>query len=234
LTGPPVKAVILDMDGVLIDSEPIWRIAEAAVLAGIGIELTEDDLYGTTGVEMGEAVAQWRARSGRQSGQHELPSDAEVVDQIIDQVVAHVRASGQPMAGVREAIVLFERLGLALAVASSSPRRLIDVVCERLGFDNIGVRCSAVEEAKGKPAPDVYLAAARELGAAPASCLAIEDTVTGMTAAKAAGMRCIAIPDPILAADPRYREADLVLPSLTLLDEPALRKLGVRPSTPPA
>jgi sugar-phosphatase len=224
------------MDGVLIDTEPIWRAAETAVLAGIGIELTEADLLGTTGVEIGEAVAQWRARSGepRRSAQRELPRDEEVIRQIIDQVVAHVMVSGQPMAGVPDAIALFERRGLALAIASSSPPRLIDAVCERLGLDTIGVRCSAVDEAKGKPAPDVYLAAARELGVAPEHCLAIEDTVTGITAAKSAGMRCIAIPDRLLAADPRYHEADLVLPSLELLDEPALRGLGVRPVGRPA
>jgi mannitol-1-/sugar-/sorbitol-6-/2-deoxyglucose-6-phosphatase len=221
-------SVILDMDGLLIDSEPIWRAAEASVFAELGIELSEADLLDSTGREIGEVVAFWRERDPGQR-RHSQLSDAEVTDQITDLVVAHVKAEGQPMPGVPEAIALFERWGLRLAVASSSPPRLIDAVCERLGFDFISVRCSAVDEARGKPAPDVYLAAARGLGVTPASCLAIEDSVNGVAAAKSAGMRCIAVPDPLLAADPRYGEADLILSSLTHLEERSLFALGVRP-----
>ena len=91
----------------------------------------------------------------------------------------------------------------------------------------ITVRCSAMDEARGKPAPDVYLTAARRLGVAAARCLALEDSPHGIASARAAGMRCVAVPDPLLADDPRYREADLVLRSLTGLDEAALRRLSV-------
>ncbi len=146
---------------------------------------------------------------------------------IIDRVIAHVKAEGQPMPGVTAAIARFGRCGLRLAIASSSPRRLIDAVCDRLGLDGIDVRCSAMDEARGKPAPDVYLTAARRLGVAAADCLALEDSPNGVASAKAAGMRCVAVPDPLLAANPRYREADLVLRSLTDLDDAALRRLGV-------
>jgi beta-phosphoglucomutase-like phosphatase (HAD superfamily) len=105
---------------------------------------------------------------------------------------------------------------------------MIEVVCERLGLTGIEVRCSAIEEARGKPAPDVYLTAARRLSVCPEHCLAIEDSPSGVEAAKAAGMRCIAVPDPLLMDDPRYRQADLVLPALTEFGEPALRSLGSR------
>jgi beta-phosphoglucomutase-like phosphatase (HAD superfamily) len=74
----------------------------------------------------------------------------------------------------------------------------------------------------------VYLTAARRLGVAPAGCLAMEDSPRGIAAAKSAGMRCVAVPDPLLTADPRYREADLVIPSLTELNDTALRRLGVQ------
>ena len=84
-----------------------------------------------------------------------------------------------------------------------------------------------MDEARGKPAPDVCLTAARRLGVAAARCLALEDSPHGIASARAAGMRCVAVPDPLLADDPRYREADLVLRSLTGLDEPALRRLSV-------
>jgi sugar-phosphatase len=131
------------------------------------------------------------------------------------------------MPGVAAAIELFERHGLALAIASSSPPRMIDAVCERLGLGAIEVRCSAEDEARGKPAPDVYLTAARRLGVAPTNCLAVEDSPYGIESARSAGMRCVAVPDPMLAADPRYGEADLVIASLTELDEAALQLLGV-------
>ncbi len=131
------------------------------------------------------------------------------------------------MPGVTAAIALFERCGLRLAIASSSPRRLIDAVCDRLGLGGIDVRCSAMDEAHGKPAPDVYLTAARRLGVAPAQCLAVEDSLNGLASARAAGMICVAVPDPLLAADPRYSAANLVLRSLTDLDDAALRRLGV-------
>jgi sugar-phosphatase len=132
------------------------------------------------------------------------------------------------MPGVTAAIALFERCGLRLAIASSSPLRLIDAVCDRLGLTRITVRCSAMDEARGKPAPDVYLTAARRLGVAAANCVALEDSLAGLASARSAGMRCVAVPDPLLAADPRYRQADLVLESLTGLDAAALRRLGVR------
>jgi sugar-phosphatase len=227
LNRAPVEAVVLDMDGLLIDTEPVWRAAQSAVFAGIGVTLSERDLIDSTGQPVEELIPVWRRRSpGPDLASTEF-SDDEIADRIIDQVIGYVKARGQPMAGVTAAIALFERYGLRLAIASSSPLRLIDAVCDRLGLARIAVRCSAREEVRGKPAPDVYLTAARRLGVAAAACLALEDSPNGIASARSAGMRCVAVPDPLLAEDPRYREADLVLPSLTGLDEAALRRLGV-------
>jgi mannitol-1-/sugar-/sorbitol-6-/2-deoxyglucose-6-phosphatase len=209
------------MDGLLIDTEPVWRAAQSAVFAGLGVALSESDLLDSTGQPIEELIPVWRRRSPGV----ELTDD-EIADRIIDQVIAYVKARGQPMPGATAAIALFERCGLRLAIASS-PLRLIDAVCDRLGLTRITVRCSAMDEARGKPAPDVYLTAARRLGVAAAGCLALEDSPAGIASARSAGMRCVAVPDPLLAADPRYREADLVLESLTRLDQAALRRLGV-------
>jgi len=233
LKGQPVEAVVLDMDGVLIDTEPVWRAAQSAVFAGFGIVLSERDLLDSTGQPIEELIPVWRRRSPAPdpAGPEQTDTgltDAEIAGLIIDQVIAHVTAEGRPMPGVTAAIALFERCGLRLAIASSSPLRLIDAVCDRLGLDGIEVRCSAMDEARGKPAPDVYLTAARRLGVGAASCLALEDSPNGVASAKAAGMRCVAVPDPLLADDPRYRDADLVLRSLADLDDAALRRLGVR------
>jgi sugar-phosphatase len=230
LTQPPVTAVILDMDGLLIDTEPTWRAATFSVLAALGVRLSDDDLLSTTGQPIEDLIPHWRRRAGPDGLAQ--PSDAEAADLITDQVVAHVIAEGEPMPGVAEAVALCTRLGLGLAIASSSPRRLIDAVCDRLGLGGIGVRCSAADEANGKPAPDVYLAAARRLGVTPASCVAVEDSPNGIASARAAGMTCVAVPDPLLRTDPGYQQADLVLPSLAMLDERALRQLGVRADGP--
>ena len=217
------------MDGLLIDTEPVWRAAQSAVFAGFGVALSESDLLDSTGQPIEELIPIWRQRRRSPTPDPAGPelTDAEIAEEIIDRVIAHVTAEGQPMPGVTVAIALFERCGLRLAIASSSPLRLIDAVCDRLGLTRIEVRCSAMDEARGKPAPDVYLTAARRLGVAAASCLALEDSPAGIASARSAGMRCVAVPDPLLAADPRYREADLVLESLTSLDQAALRRLGV-------
>ena len=222
------------MDGLLIDTEPAWRVAEAAVFAALGVELSEADLLETTGQAIGEVVAIWRQRQPLRRprrGEMDQLTDAEVADQITDLVVAHVKAEGEAMAGVPEAIGMFHRYRLGLAIASSSPMVLIDAVCEQLGLADIEVRCSAFDEANGKPAPDVYLAAAHKLGDSPATCLAVEDSPNGVLAAKAAGLRCVAVPDPLLAGDWRYGKADLILSSLDRLDEPTLHLLGVPPRT---
>jgi mannitol-1-/sugar-/sorbitol-6-/2-deoxyglucose-6-phosphatase len=238
---PPVDAVILDLDGLLIDTEPVWRAAESAVFAELGIPLSEPDLLDSIGQPMDVMIRGWRKRQPSHGRGAELRgaeltdaelrgaelTDAEVADRITDDVIAHIVSEGQPMPGVTAAIARFERCGLALAIASSSPPHLIDAVCDRFGLAGIQVRCSGLDEVQAKPAPDVYLTAARRLGVAPASCLALEDSPPGIAAAKAAGMRCLAVPDPLLAADPRYGEADLVIGSLTELTDTALRRLGV-------
>jgi mannitol-1-/sugar-/sorbitol-6-/2-deoxyglucose-6-phosphatase len=225
LTPAPVEAVILDMDGLLIDTEPVWRAAEANVFADLGIALTERDLLDSTGQPAEELIPVWRQRRPA-AGRDPAVTDAELADRITDHVIAHVRAEGRPMPGVGEAIALFRRCGLRLAIASSSAPRLIDAVCEQLGLTYIEVRSSGLDVPHGKPAPDVYLAAAARLGVAPVHCLAIEDSPNGIAAAKSAGMRCVAVPDPLLAADPRVQHADLVIGSLLALGPAELRRLG--------
>jgi mannitol-1-/sugar-/sorbitol-6-/2-deoxyglucose-6-phosphatase len=243
-----IGAVVLDMDGLLIDTEPVWRTAEAEVFAELGVELTQADLFESTGPTIDEVVRAWLPRRPPSAGPPAAglpaaglpaaglpaagppaagppgPGPAEVAGWITDRVADHVSRACVPMPGVPEAIALFRRAGFRLAIASSSPAHLIDAVCARLGLD-IEIRCSALNEPRGKPAPDVYLAAARRLELSPDRCLAVEDSPAGVLSAKAAGLTCLAVPDPLLAGDPRYGHADLVLASLTLLDEPLLRKL---------
>ena len=226
--APNISAVIMDMDGLLIDTEPVWRVAQTEVLGELGIQLSEADMLSTMGRRVVEVVAYWRHHRpwpGASSGE---PSDAVLADRIVDRTVAHVRARGEPMKGVDRAVALLRGLGVGIAIASSSSHRLIDAVCDRLGLEWIEIRCSADDELRGKPAGDVYLTAARRLGLSPAVCLAVEDSPNGVLAARDAGMRCIAVPDRFLTGDPRYREAQLILGSLAELDESRLRSVGWR------
>lgn len=217
-----LRAVIYDMDGVLIDSEPVWRRVEIDVFASVGVALTEADCRETMGLRIDEVV---RLRRERQpwSG----ASDQEVGRRILDGVVEHVRAEGAPIDGALDSIRSARRAGLRCGVASSSPRPLIAAVVDRLGIaGDIDVICSAEDEKRGKPAPDVYLRAASLLGVPAASCLAIEDSVSGVLSARAAGMQCVAIPDPLVASDPRLAAASLRLTSLRELDGALLTLLS--------
>lgn len=204
------RAVILDMDGLLIDTEPVWRDVEIEVLGRLGLHLTEEDCMETMGVRVDDVVRLWYDRHPW-SG----PSVAEVTDQIVRGVIAHVELQGEPKAGVLEAVGAIHAAGIPIAIASSSSESLIFAVIDRLGLrPAISAVASAEHEEEGKPHPAVYLSAARALGVPPQNCVAFEDSPNGVLSARAAGMYCIAVPDPYLAGDPRMREADLTLDSL--------------------
>jgi mannitol-1-/sugar-/sorbitol-6-/2-deoxyglucose-6-phosphatase len=205
-----VLAVVFDMDGVLVDSERFWQDAEIDVLGRLGVPLTRDMCRQTMGFRVDEAVAHWYTRYPWHG-----PSPAEVEQDVMAAVVHLIRTSGQPMPGVAAAIDYLTAEGVPLAVASSSFYAVIDAVLEVLGIaDRFEVVHSAQDERLGKPHPDVYLTAARKLGVDPTRCVAVEDSVNGLRSAKAAGMTCVAIPDPGL--DPaHFVDADAVLDSLT-------------------
>jgi mannitol-1-/sugar-/sorbitol-6-/2-deoxyglucose-6-phosphatase len=209
------SAVIFDMDGLLIDSEPLWRRAEIEVLATVGLRLEEADCARTTGLRIDEVVAFWQRQRPWAT-----PSPAVVAGRIVDRVIELVEAEGVLLPGAVAALDFFAVRGLPLGLASSSPWRLIEAVLTCFGlrarFEGV---CSAEGMAKGKPDPAVYLEAARRLGHAPSVCVAIEDSVPGVLAAKAAGMGCIAVPAADERDDPRFGRADARLDSLEQLDD---------------
>ncbi|HEX6510560.1 MAG TPA: hexitol phosphatase HxpB [Chloroflexota bacterium] len=205
-----VRAVVLDMDGLLIDTEPIWRRSEIEVFAQLGLHLTEEQCMQTMGVPIARIVEMWHRRHPWVG-----PSTDEITGRIEQSVIDHVKAQGQPMPGVIQTIELIHGAGLSIAIASSSSLALIGAVVDRLGIKRyVRAICTADDEAHGKPHPDVYLTAARRLGVPPEYCLAFEDSPNGVLSAKAAGMICIVVPDPHLADDPRMNEADISLASL--------------------
>ena len=208
-----LQAAIFDMDGVLVDSEPLWQDVEIDVLGRLGVPLTREKCAQTMGFRVTEAVAYWYERHPW-SG----PTVDEVADELVVGVIDAIGARSQPMAGVDEAIAFLRGEGLRLAIASSSYYRVIDAVVSRFGLErHFEIVHSAEDEARGKPHPAVYLTAAAKLGVDPEACVAIEDSPNGVASAKAAGMVCIAIPEPDVAAHPAMADADLVLRSLVEL-----------------
>jgi len=184
------QAAIFDMDGLLIDSEPLWRRAEIAAFARVGVSLTDEMCKETMGTRLDDMVAYWRARFPWEGA-----SDEAMGSDILRRVTALIAAEGEPLPGVHEVIGRLREMGVPLGLASSSPMALIEAVVDRLGLrDSFRVLCTAVDEEKGKPDPGVYLTAARGLGVAPQRCLAFEDSPAGVTAGMRAGMRVVAVP----------------------------------------
>jgi len=206
-----IKAVVFDMDGLLIDSEPFWRQSHQAVLARHGHHVTEEDVRAAAGKRTADQVAVWQERFGFVE-----PSNQTMTDQIVDAVIASIHKHGQPMAGVDSLVKDLHTHGIPMAVASSSSMRLIEVVLERLGIRQyMQAVHSGEDEARGKPFPDVFLSTARTLGVAPEHCLVFEDSLNGVKAAKAAGMHCIAVPEhPYDLAAFQAAKPDKIVPSL--------------------
>ena len=211
MTETKVDAIIFDMDGLLIDSEPLWRIAEIEALSAVGVPITEEDAVETTGLRTDEVVELWYARYPWLD-----PTKKEIEARIITRLIALARERGSLMPGVRETLDAVSGAGFPLAIASSSTSEIIAAVLETLGIEAYFlVTQSAEHEPYGKPHPGVYIEAARRLDVDPWRCLAFEDSPNGVIAARAARMRCIAVPDPALKDDRRLLAADLILPSLT-------------------
>ncbi len=214
-TGTLFKAAIFDMDGVLIDSEPLWQRAEVAVFGALGVPLTPERCVETRGLRIAEVVGHWYERYPWRGA-----SVDHVAARLLSVVSDLIRDHGRPLAGALAAVELaYERCG-PLAVASSSPQRLIESVVNALDIrDRFAVLHSAESEPRGKPDPGVYLTTARKLGVGPAACVAFEDSIAGVLAAKAAGMTCVALPERALRGDPRLSAADLLIATLEEFDQ---------------
>lgn len=210
LTNP--AAVVFDMDGILVDSEPLWHEAEIEVFGSLGIALSPLDCQQTTGVRIDQVVAFWR---GRHPHRYAESDEAAVTARIIAAVIARISERGVAMAGATRAVDDVARRGWAVGLASSSPLVLIEAVLRRL---QIGGHFAAVVSAegmpRGKPDPAVYLEACRRLSTDPASAIAVEDSSSGILAGKAAGMFVVAVPDAAAARPAALDAADLVLTSL--------------------
>jgi mannitol-1-/sugar-/sorbitol-6-/2-deoxyglucose-6-phosphatase len=217
----PITAVIFDLDGLLIDSEPYWRQAEIEVFGSVGLQLSETDTRQTMGLRIDDAVRHWWERDpwkGMTPEEVERATTARVAELIA--------AKGEPMPGALAAIELCGRLSLPAAVCSGSYAVVIEAALRRLGIESeIAVWHSAEWEPLGKPHPGSYLSTAAKLGVDPSECLAVEDSFNGAIAAKAARMRVVVVPEPSAAGSARWGFCEAVLDSLVGFDEGLLRSL---------
>ncbi len=212
---PSLDAAIFDMDGLLVDSEPLWHEAEVRVLGGLGVPLAASSCRLTKGMFVEEVARFWFERYPWKG-----PSTAQAAAAVVDAVMELVVARGRLQPGVERALALCESHGARRALASSSQYRLIDLVLDHFGLrGTFEVVHSAEDEPWGKPHPGVFLTAAAKLGVAPDRCVVWEDAPAGVLAAKAARMACVAVPEPSERARPDVAIADVVLDSLDQADD---------------
>jgi HAD superfamily hydrolase (TIGR01509 family) len=213
------RGILFDLDGLLVDSEPLWSEADAAFLAARGVapgEGLKSLLMGTGQLESSRAL---KERYGlRESAEEIAAGRLALVDELY-------RTRLEPRPGVPGVLARFRRSGWRPALATSSPGSLVEVVFTRFPWrDDFQAVASGDEVERGKPAPDLFLLAARRLGLPPPSCLVVEDAPAGVDAARAAGMRCVAVPDPRFHRRDEL-PADLMLDSLEDLTIEAARDL---------
>lgn len=204
------KAVIFDMDGLLIDSEPYWKIAEKKVFGDLGLRLDDDLLRQVMGFRLSEVVKHWYRYQPWEHPNFEQ-TEAAVLNYVEQLILEHANA----LPGVHELLNLLHQKGIPMAVASSSAMRLIETVVHKLQINHyFQFLYSAEFEPYGKPHPGIFITAAEKLGVQANNCLVLEDSVNGVIAAKAARMTCIAVPEGPFLQDPRFAIADYKVASL--------------------
>ena len=206
----PVKAVIFDMDGVLIDSEPYWRLAMIKGFKEVGLNFTEEDCRQTTGMRLKEVIEFWFQR-------HSITqfSIADTNSLILDYLTEFIEKEGKEMLGVSDLLNYLKANNYKIGLATSSDERFMNTVVAKLNlgsyFDTI---VSAQKLQFAKPHPDVFLKCAGALGILPQQCLVIEDSVNGVIAGKAASMRVVAIPEKEFREKNGFKIADQLIENL--------------------
>ena len=205
-----LNTVIFDMDGLLIDSEPLWTEAATEVFAYYGKKLTAAEFAATTGLRTSEFVSWWLR--DYKFDNTELEKAGE---RIVDLTIKKIQLQGKPMPGAEYILDFFEQRGFKIGLATSSPMSVADTVIDLLNIEKyIQVKTSAEKLQYGKPHPQVYLDCAAALQSSPLECICFEDSVNGMIAVKAARMKCVVVPTYSQQKDEKWSVADLKISSL--------------------
>lgn len=205
-----LNTVIFDIDGLLIDSEPLWNEAATELFQQYGVNMTEEQYKSTTGLRTKEFVQWWFQHFN--IGESEMKRAEQ---KIVELVLEKIENKGKMMPGVDYIFDFFERKSFKIGLATSSPPSLIELVVKLSGIGKyLHATASAEDLAFGKPHPQVYLNCAAALGSHPTGCICFEDSFNGLIAAKAARMKCVIVPHVSQLKDERWGAADLKLSSL--------------------
>lgn len=209
------------MDGLLIDSEPLWRKAQETIFKKLDVELTTyefEKFMGMRTLEVVKAIHKEHSWGG--------PSDEEVTQMIFEEIIRLIKSEGKMLPGVIKCLEEVDKLGKKIVIASSSPQIVIDAVLDKLEISHhFHELFSAEFEPFGKPHPGIFIKVAETYGVHNDHCVVFEDSPNGVIAAKAAKMKCIAVPDEEFKNNNRIHAADLVLDSLENYSNQLLEKL---------
>ncbi|MEV6208834.1 HAD family phosphatase [Kitasatospora sp. NPDC051914] len=196
-------AVLFDMDGTLVDTEPLWWQAAAETAAELGLSLDDADLPHV----LGRAAEHTAAHLHRASGTDR--AEAELVERLNGVFAGKVAAEVVPRPGALDLLAALRTAAVPTALVSASPRRVVDLVLGAIGDRWFTTTLAAEDTERTKPEPDPYLAAADRLGLDPAACVAVEDSPAGVASAVAAGCAVLAVPSTVpIAADGRITLLD--------------------------
>jgi len=218
-----LKAVIFDMDGLLIDSEPFWKIAEKKIFSQVWLNLTQDMMSQTVWLKVIEVVEYWFQR---------FPWDIEkyskilIAERIVDEVIVLVWEQWVWKRWYLEAIQFFHKKGWKIWLNSASDYRLIEAVLDVLGIRKyFHAIHSWQDEEYGKPHPGWYIHTAEKLWVHPSECLVFEDSLNWVLSAKSARMKCVAVPEEHNIWNQKFSIADSIIRSLDQFDEEKLQQL---------
>ena len=205
------EAVIFDMDGVIIDSEPLWKIAMEEVFSGLGSRLKKEDFQKTVGLRIDEVIHYWNIKE-----HWGIRDESEVEEAIIIKMEGLIAAKPAALEGVIDTLNYLKLRNIPVGLATSSSSRLIKVVLDKLEIKQLfNFVHSAEMEQYGKPHPAVYLTVAKKLAVLPEKCLVIEDSLNGIISAKAAKMTAVCIPEKTHHIEPKLILADYQFESMT-------------------
>ncbi|TAG99595.1 MAG: hexitol phosphatase HxpB [Sphingobacteriales bacterium] len=208
------QAAIFDMDGILIDSEPLWYEAANEAFMPYCIQLSPEEYAMSIGLRTKEFVEFWLKKYALDQEQAPL-----IEKKINALVISKIAQKGTVMPGVFSTLEQLKHRDFTIGLATSSPTSLIDVVVDKLNIRSYFSAFASAENLPfGKPHPQVYLNCAMALEQTPSKCICFEDSFNGLISAKSARMTCIAIPAPEFRHQPRFQAADLILNSLEEFD----------------
>jgi len=210
-----ITTVLFDMDGVLIDSEKFWQQAEREIFTSVGCQWNEEIAHQTTGQTTRAVTELWYSLYPWEGQTIE-----EVEQAVIDRVDELIRQEGEIKKGVRTTLSFLQSNAIKIGLATNSTPSLIQTVLSHLQLTSyFQTTVSAHDVPQGKPAPDIYLQAAKNLHTSPSNCLVIEDSFTGATAGKKAGMTVFIVPELAFYDNPKFDLADRKLFSLEEFEE---------------